>query len=117
MFIGQVSKSTGATRKAIRHYESIGLIATPERKGSYRFYSDHDVTVILMIRQAQSLGFSLSELKEVVSKKTTEKKLPFDLICALIDSKKLALQKQAEQLLTQATNLENFKADLLKTLS
>jgi len=35
MLIGRVSELTGATRKAIRHYESIGLITPPDRKGSY----------------------------------------------------------------------------------
>ena len=87
MFIGKVAELSGATRKAIRHYESIGLLASPKRQGNYRIYDEHDVTVINMIRRAQQLGFTLSELKEVVSKKSADKKLPLDLVSTLIDNK------------------------------
>jgi DNA-binding transcriptional MerR regulator len=117
MYIGQVSELTGATRKAIRHYEAIGLIEPPQRSGSYRIYSEHDVSVIHMIRRAQVLGFSLSELKEVVARKTADKKLPVELVSVLIDNKAKALERQAEQLLAQARELETFKADVLKNLA
>ena len=70
MLIGRVSELTGATRKAIRHYESIGLISPPNRMGNYRVYNDHDVMVISMICRAKTLGFSLFEIKDIVSKKT-----------------------------------------------
>ena len=72
MLIGKVSKLTSASRKAIRHYESIGLIPTLQRKSHYRFYTERDVTVIRMLRQARSLVFSLLELKEIASKKDSE---------------------------------------------
>jgi len=117
MFIGKVAEKTGASPKAIRHYESIGLIETPQRQGSYRVYSEHDVLVIGMIRTAQNLGFSLSELKEVVTQKAINKQLPFDLINTLIDEKKSALMQKTQQLLEQVDNLEKFKAQLLTSFS
>ena len=87
MLIGQVSELTGATRKAIRHYESIGLMPTQTRSGNYRIYSDHDVMVISMIRRAQTLGFSLNELKDIVSKKLIDEALPMVLVYSLINQK------------------------------
>ena len=114
MLIGRVSELTGATRKAIRHYESIGLITPPDRKGSYRIYNDHDVMVISMICRAKSLGFSLFEIKEIVSKKTEEKKLPVDLVHRLIDKKISDLKQEAEVVLLKAENLKEFKEDLIK---
>lgn len=114
MLIGRVSELTGATRKAIRHYESIGLIKAPDRKGNYRVYNEHDVMVISMICRAKTLGFSLSEIKEVVSKKTLDKKLPIDLVHGLIDKKISDLKQQAESLLYKAENLKEFKGDLVK---
>ncbi len=117
MLIGRVSELTGATRKVIRHYEAIDLIVAPDRKGSYRIYSDHDVLVISMIRRAQSLGFSLSELKEIVSRKTIEEKLPMDLACSLIDNKMSELKELAKCLLLKEKKLKVFKADLVRNFS
>lgn len=114
MLIGRVSELTGATRKAIRHYESIGLITPPRRKGNYRIYDDHDVMVIGMICRAKALGFTLFEIKEVVSRKTEEKKLPIDLVQQLIDQKISVLKQEAEALLLKAKNLKGFKVDLVK---
>jgi len=113
MLIGRVSELTGATRKAIRHYESIGLITPPERKGSYRIYNDHDVMVISMICRAKALGFSLFEIKDIVSKKTKEKKLPVDLVSRLIDKKVSDLKQEAEELLLKVEDLKEFKIDLV----
>ncbi|MGX9463597.1 MerR family transcriptional regulator [Shewanella sp. A14] len=114
MLIGRVSELTGATRKAIRHYESIGLIMPPDRKGSYRIYNDHDVMVISMICRAKTLGFNLFEIKDIVSKKTKEKKLPIDLVHGLIDKKISDFKQEAEALLLKAENLKTFKVDLVK---
>jgi MerR family copper efflux transcriptional regulator len=114
MLIGRVSELTGATRKAIRHYESIGLITPPDRKGSYRIYNSHDVIIISMICRAKALGFSLCEIKGIVSKKTKEKKLPIDLIYLLIDKKILVLKQEAEEILLKKENLQQFKIDLVK---
>ncbi|MEH6454386.1 MAG: MerR family transcriptional regulator [Psychromonas sp.] len=114
MLIGRVSELTGATRKAIRHYESIGLITPPERNGSYRIYNDHDVMVISMICRAKTLGFSLFEIKDIVSKKTNEKKLPIDLVHRVIDKKVSDLKQEAEELLLKVESLKEFKVDLDK---
>jgi MerR family copper efflux transcriptional regulator len=114
MLIGRISELTGATRKAIRHYESIGLITPPERKGSYRIYNDHDVMVISMICRAKALGFSLFEIKDIVSKKTEEKKLPIELVYRLIDKKISDIKQEAEELLLKTENLKKFKIDLVK---
>ena len=57
MYIGKVSELTGATPKAIRHYEAIGLIPPPKRLGKYRHYSEKDVRLISMIKHAQKYGF------------------------------------------------------------
>jgi len=114
MLIGRVSELTGATRKAIRHYESIGLITPPDRKGSYRIYNNHDVMIISMICRAKTLGFSLCEIKDIVSKKTKEKKLPIDLAYILIDKKISVLKQEVDDLLLKKENLKRFKIDLVK---
>jgi len=112
MLIGRVSELTGASRKAIRHYESIGLITPPSRKGNYRIYNDHDVMVIKMICRAKNLGFSLFEIKDLVSKKSEDKKLPIALAYQLINEKISTLNTEAQELQLKMQNLEQFKIDL-----
>lgn len=117
VLIGKVAELTGATRKAIRHYETIELIPSPKRSGTYRTYSEHDVMVISMIRRAQILGFSLNELKEIVSKKITDQKLPIPLVSAHIDNKVIELEKESEALQSKIKKLNQFKIDLIKEFS
>lgn len=65
--IGQAARRTGLSQKAIRLYESRGLLIPAERTDSgYRTYSQHDVDVLRFIRQAKSLGLRLEEIKEIV---------------------------------------------------
>ena len=46
LYIGQLAALTGATRKAIRHYEVVGLLPPPTRRGSYRVYTGRDVLMV-----------------------------------------------------------------------
>lgn len=117
MLIGKVAELTGATRKAIRHYEAIELIPSPKRSGTYRTYSEHDVMVISMIRRAQTLGFSLNELKEIVSKKITDQKLPIPLVSAHIDNKVIELEQECEALQSKVEKLNQFRIDLITNFS
>jgi len=114
MLIGRVSELTGVTRKAIRYYESIGLITSPSRKGSYRVYNDNDVVVISMIRRAQTLGFSLTELKDIVSKKSEDNVFPIKEACDLIEQKTIDLKAEADSLLSKVQELNKLKLDLVE---
>lgn len=62
MRIGELARRTGTTPKAIRLYEARGLMGAVARAGSYRHYGEADVARVLLIRQAQALGFRLAEL-------------------------------------------------------
>jgi MerR family copper efflux transcriptional regulator len=66
MYIGDASKKTGLSIKAIRFYEDIGLIKRPERLGRYRVYQASDVELLLLIKEAKELGVTLSRLKGVI---------------------------------------------------
>ncbi|OGB21348.1 MAG: hypothetical protein A3I66_04620 [Burkholderiales bacterium RIFCSPLOWO2_02_FULL_57_36] len=66
MYIGEIARLTDASPKAIRHYESLGLLGRVTRAGSYRVYSENEVRQIKLIKQAQALGFRLSELRAVL---------------------------------------------------
>ncbi len=66
MYIGEVSKHSGASPKAIRLYESIGLLVNITRKGSYRIYDESDLAFVKLIKEAQSLGITLSDLRQLL---------------------------------------------------
>ena len=68
MNIGQAAAASGVSAKMIRHYEEIGLVRAPRRTVSnYRTYSGNDVHVLRFVKRARSLGFSVSEIKELLA--------------------------------------------------
>lgn len=68
MNIGQAAKASGVSSKLIRHYESIGVIPKPARSESgYRIFSAQDVHILIFVRRARALGFSMKEIKKLVS--------------------------------------------------
>ena len=67
MQIGAIATRTGVTVEALRYYEKRGLVRPIARRGSgYREYSADSVRVVLFIKRAQALGFSLTEVEELV---------------------------------------------------
>lgn len=68
MNIGEAAKVSGVNAKLIRHYESIGIVPKPSRTESgYRVYSEADVHILTFVRRARGLGFSMKEIKKLVS--------------------------------------------------
>ena len=67
--ISRAAERAGVGVETIRFYERRGLIKQPPRpqSGGFRFYGDEVVERIRFIRQAQELGFSLREIKELLS--------------------------------------------------
>jgi Cu(I)-responsive transcriptional regulator len=67
MQIGEAARRTGVSAKMIRHYESIGLIPSADRRDSnYRDYGHHDVHRLGFIRRARDLGFSIDEIRDLL---------------------------------------------------
>lgn len=68
MLIGEAARRSQLSSKMIRHYETIGLLgATVRSDNGYRRYSEDDLQVLHFIRQARELGFSLVQIKQLVS--------------------------------------------------
>ena len=68
LLIGEVAKRSGASRKALRLYEAAGILPEPRRTPSgYRVYSSEALDLLAFVRQAQRLGFTLDEIKEIVA--------------------------------------------------
>lgn len=70
MKIGEVSKKSGVGIEALRFYEKSGLLDRPDRTYSgYRLYPHEVLERIAFIKQAQLLGFSLDEIRQLISQK------------------------------------------------
>ena len=68
--IGNIARAAGTGIETIRYYEREGLIAAPARSASgYRHYQPDVVARLRFIRQAKDLGFSLSEIRELLALK------------------------------------------------
>ena len=68
--IGQVAAQTGLSADAIRFYERERLLRTAARSsGGFRLFSNSDVDNLRFIRNAQELGFSLEEIRELLGLK------------------------------------------------
>lgn len=109
MNIGEAAGSSGVSSKMIRHYESIGLIKNSKRSAAgYRLYSDVDLHNLRFIKRARSLGFSLNQIKQLLS-------LWQDRRRASGDVKALA-KMHVEELNTKILELTSMR-DLLEELT
>jgi DNA-binding transcriptional MerR regulator len=65
--IGEVAKHSGIGIEALRFYERSGLLESPSRTESgYRVYDATVLERLAFIKQAQTLGFSLHEIKRII---------------------------------------------------
>lgn len=63
--ISQLCEEFGVTARALRFYEDEGLIA-PHRQGLSRIYSWRDRARLAWILRGKRVGFSLSEIREMI---------------------------------------------------
>src|SRR5713101_3442266 len=64
--IGKVAEQTRLSIDTIRFYQKIGLVKQPARsEGGFRLFTDADVKDLVLVKNAQELGFSLAEIKQL----------------------------------------------------
>ncbi len=67
LLIGQLAASVGIKPDSVRFYERSGLLPKPIRsENGYRVYNQAAVTQLRFIKRAQSLGFSLDEVRRIL---------------------------------------------------
>ena len=91
MRIGELAERLGVTTKAIRFYESIGLVPDPPRTpAGYRIYDEADAERLTFVKTAQRLGLRLDEIKEIIAFRDRGERP-----CAYVAA---VLQRQVEEL-------------------
>ena len=70
MTIGQIAREAGIGVETIRFYEREGLLERPARRQSgYRQFEPDAISRLRFIKQAQRLGFTLREVRELLALK------------------------------------------------
>ena len=70
--IGQLAKTTGVNIQTIRYYERLRLLEPCDRKPSgYRLYDGESLKRLRFIKNAQTLGFTLHEIAELLNLRVT----------------------------------------------
>lgn len=111
--IGKVASRSGVGVETVRFYERNGLIPEPMRTESgYRQYSEQIVSRILFIRRAKDLGFTLREIKELLSLR-----LKPDAGCADVRSRAEAKITDIEEKIHRLEMMKAALVSLTKTCS
>jgi MerR family mercuric resistance operon transcriptional regulator len=65
--IGTLSRLSGVNIETIRYYERVKMLAPPPRTaGGRRIYGANDLRILVFIRRARELGFSLDEIRALL---------------------------------------------------
>lgn len=90
MQIGEFAKICKTKITVLRHYDKEGLLKPDyiDRFSGYRYYSKEQIKVYLKIAALKKAGFSLAEIKTIISEQSTN-----EMIIDLFEKKKSELQK------------------------
>jgi len=111
--IGRVARSAGLAIDTVRYYEREGLLQKPARTPSgYRQYAPDAVTRLQFIRQAKELGFTLSEIRELLTLKVAPGKS-----CADVRAHAEAKIADVEQRIAQLDRMKRALARLANACS
>src|SRR5216684_5349786 len=103
--IGVLAKKAGVGVETVRFYERRGLVGRPTRpRAGYRSYPADVVGRIRFIRNAQGLGFTLQEVKELLALRVTA-----GMSCAAVRARAAAKVADVKRRLT---DLDRMKAAL-----
>ena len=108
VFINEASKQSGATQRAIRLYESIGLMRV-NRSGKYRVYSQENIKTIKMIKEAQTIGISLSEM---IALRKNEEDFDWKRVSELLVKKQESVDKDIKDLELKKQRIIDYRISI-----
>ena len=110
--VGELSRRTGKTVRALRLYEECGLLEPAKRSsGGFRLYSGGAVIRVRWISQLQELGFTLQEIRLVLKGWEQQDSAP----AAMSEVTELYQQKLTETR-ERIANLRALEAELASSL-
>jgi len=104
--IGEVASRAHVNKETVRYYEKRGLIPKPDRRRSgYRIFTKRHIEQIRFIKRAQELGFTLSEIKELLELRMDE-----NTTCSEIKDE---AQRKYQDVVDKIEDLQRIKTTLL----
>lgn len=107
--IGEVQRQTGVAVGALRYYESLELIHSDRGNNGYRYYPHETVQQVQFIKKAQTLGFSLEAIREILNIHQ-QGDIPCERVQSLLQDKIEQLDYQIQQMMTFKSELEHYRA-------
>jgi DNA-binding transcriptional MerR regulator len=101
--IGQLSRETGASARALRFYEDKGLL-NPAREGQTRLYSVRDRARLTLILRGKRVGFSLAEIREMLD------------LYDLGDNQRTQMQRTHDKYIKQIELLKRQREDIVESI-
>ena len=96
LLIGELAAKANTTKDTVRHYEQLGLLRSRKRQAGSRLYTEFHpecVERIELIKSAQAIGFTLTEIKNSLND-YYDGQLDIDLQLMLTQQKLEQVKKQ-----------------------
>lgn len=106
--IADLASEFGISTRAIRFYESKGLI-TPERVGATRIFRKRDRARLLLILRGKRLGFTLRDISDYLSLYDADRTQQVNLLAEKVDERIALLERQRDDLETTIKELREIK--------
>ncbi len=108
--IGELASKGKVHLETIRYYEREGLMRPPQRTPSgHRAYAPGDLLRLRLIKRSQALGFTLTEIKELLALKVAPNQPCTDVVHQ-IEAKVLEVQVKIAYLRAIERTLDSMKA-------
>lgn len=107
MLIGELSKKISLSRDTIRFYEKLELIQPLVRNNGYKDYSEQDLQQLQLIQTAKNLGFTLTEIKQILDLVNISE-IPAAQFQHILKEKLSAIREKIQQLQNMQNLLENL---------
>jgi DNA-binding transcriptional MerR regulator len=108
--IADLAREFGISTRAIRFYETKGLLR-PERVGSTRVFRRRDRARLILILRGKRLGFSLRDISEYLSLYDADRtqRAQVNLLVEMVDQRVDMLEQQLADLQTTIGELREIK--------
>ena len=113
---GELARLTGVSTDTLLHYEKLGILPTAQRtNGGYRMFAPSSIERVQLAQRALQLGFSLSELSEIVRARD-QGGVPCHRVLNLTEEKLHSLGQQIEALRQTQAYMRRLVRDWRKKL-
>jgi len=117
MLINELSKRTGITAHTIRFYEKSGLIKGKRdesiKTNKYFHYDDETVEKLELVRDAKSVGFTISEIAQLLDAWYNNEMTISEKI-GVLEEKLLSIDERIKQLQEMKKMISQFKKDVIE---